>query len=230
MRPFVEPVSKRPVKYKFTPEQDALIFKVYREKACTKKHPWVKELACKFGLPEWKVSRRARLIGAYEPRIKEPPWSGRELHIMQLNAMYSPEVIQRKLKAQGFKRSITAVDIKRGRMRFREQYDPCSAQAIAHCFGIDIHSVLTWITKGWLRASKKGTKRHGKQGGDEWIIKDKDILAFIVNNVGIIDIRKVDKFWFVSVLTGDSGLEMQESAGVGEEYTDEPRTSLRRLL
>lgn len=224
-----QPRSFKPLKYQFTPEQDALIFQTYREKQFTRKRQWVKELSRRFGLPAWKISRRARLIGAYEPKVKEPAWSERELHVLQLNALYCCEVIQRKLRAQGFKRSIAAIDVKRARMRFREQHDPCSAQAVSKCFGIDVHSVLSWIEKGWLEAHKKGTKRHGQQGGDEWIIKDKDIRDFIINNIGIIDIRKVDKWWFVGILAGNVGLDAQHSAGEGEEYADESKAALRMV-
>jgi len=62
--------------------------------------------------------------------------------------------------------------------------------------------VLRWIEKGLLKASKKGTKREN----DEWHIEDRHIRQFIVENVGIIDIRKVDKVWFVELLTGEAGV------------------------
>jgi hypothetical protein len=216
MREFTEPRSFKPVKYTFTPEQDKIIFHVYREMQYTQKRAWVKELAKRFGVPSWKISRRARLIGAYEPRVKESPWSSGELHILELNALYSCEVIQRKLKAQGFIRSIAGIDVKRGRLRLREKHNPCSAQAVASCFGIDVHTVLRWIEKGWLKACRKGTRRSGLQGGDEWIIKEKDIRDFIVKNIGLIDLRKVDKFWFVDILA-PSAYHPENSTGSGWE-------------
>ncbi len=222
-----QPRSLKPVKFTFTPEQDALIFQTCREKQFTKRRAWVRELSRRFNIPAWKICRRARLIGAYEPKVKEPPWTERELHIMQLNALFSCEVIQRKLKAVGFKRSIAAIDVKRARMRFREQHDPCSAQAVAKCFGVDVHTILRWIEKGWLRAHKKGTRRHGRRGGDEWIIKDREIRAFIIENIGVIDLRKIDKWWLVGILCPKEGLNMQDSAGRGEENADETIEKLR---
>jgi hypothetical protein len=199
--------------------------RVYREKQHTKKRQWIKELSRRFSIPAWKISRRARLIKAYEPRVKELPWSARELHILELNAMYVPEVIQRKLRARGFRRSVAGIDIKRDRMRFKEQQEPCSARAVSRCFGIDTHTVLSWIAKGWLKAAHKGTKRHGHQGGDEWIIKDKDIRNFIIDNIGVVDLRKVDKWWFVSVLCPEAGISVQAAAGQGDEYDEEPKVA-----
>jgi hypothetical protein len=150
----------------------------------------------------WAVSRRALQLGVRASHIKEPVWSDAELHILELNAMLSPEVIQRKLRAQGYTRSVAAVNLKRKRLHLRQQQVPCSAHAVAECFGIDRHAVLRWIEKGLLKASKKGTKREN----DEWHIEDRHIRQFIVENVGIIDIRKVDKVWFVELLTGEAGV------------------------
>ena len=45
--------------------------------------------------------------------------------------------------------------------------------------------------------------RTPQQGGNAWLIKDKDVRDFIVNNVNLIDLRKVDKYWFVGLLTGE---------------------------
>jgi hypothetical protein len=33
-----------------------------------------------------------------------------------------------------------------------------------------------------------------------WFIREKNIREFIVNNPGMIDLRKVDKFWFIDLL------------------------------
>lgn len=189
-------------KWRFTPTQDAEIFRIYREVQPVGRNSAVKDLARRWDLPRWKVSRRARDIGAYEPRIKEAPWSESELHILELNALLSCEVIQRKLKARGYKRSITGINLKRKRMNFRAQQIPCSSRAVAECFGIDSHAVSRWIEKGLLKATKKGTGRTPQQGGDEWHIKDKDVRQFVIENTGLIDIRKIDKFWLVDLLTG----------------------------
>ena len=210
-------------KWIFEPWMDVLIMKAYRELQPVGRNHAVRDLAKRLRIPRWKVSRRARDIGAYEPRIKEKPWCGSELHILELNAMKGLEAIQRRLAASGFKRSVTGIHIKRQRLHLRQQYDPTSASWVARCFGVDIHAVLKWIERGWLNASRKGTRRTVQQGGDEWVILEKDIKRFIIDCIGSIDIRKVDKFWFVEILADRrGGLSIQDSCGKrdGSEFEE----------
>ncbi len=196
----------KPPKYIFPPYIDEMIRKLYREQYNPREGK-VRDLAEKLNMPRWRISRRALEIGALEPRIKEPPWSERELHILELNALYTPAVIQRKLKAYGFKRSVYGIALKRKRMHYLQQQIKNSALAVAECFGVDNHTVTNqWIKKGLLKAKRRGTQRTESQGGDEWFIKDKDIRKFIIENIGIIDLRKVDKFWFVDILAGTNHL------------------------
>ncbi len=192
----------RPPKYHFTPFIDELIRKTYRERYNPQEGK-IRELANRINMPRWRITRRAREIGAIEPRIKEPPWSERELHILEKNALFVPEVIQRKLKMAGFKRTITAIALKRKRLHLLRQQIKGTARAVAECFGVNPSTVVDiWIRKGYLKASRRGTDRTPQQGGDEWLIKEKDIRKFIIENIWIIDIRKVDKFWFVDILAG----------------------------
>jgi hypothetical protein len=39
-------------------------------------------------------------------------------------------------------------------------------------------------------------------GGDEYWIHRHDVRAFVVANVAAVDLRKVEKFWFVEMLAG----------------------------
>lgn len=187
-------------KYHFTLEMDERIRDSYRTD--TRKGS-VDALAEKMMLPRWRVSKRAREIGAYEPRIKEKPWSATELHILEHRAHLTPERIQIALKKAGFRRSLTGIVLKRKRMRFPANLKGMSARQCAECFGLGCaKSVVRWIEKGLLKAERRGTARVEEQGGDMWFIRDKHLRKFVIENVGLIDIRKVDKFWFVDLLTG----------------------------
>ncbi|HPP07165.1 MAG TPA: hypothetical protein PLW88_07310, partial [Syntrophorhabdaceae bacterium] len=97
---------------KFTPEIDNLIREVYRTSTGNGE---VKRLSERLNMPRWVIRRRAILLGVIEARIKEKPWSEQELHILEKNALYTPEIIQRKLKKAGFIRSIVAIQVKRKR-------------------------------------------------------------------------------------------------------------------
>jgi hypothetical protein len=194
-------------KYHFTPEMDKRIREAYRTE------PWkgaINALAVKMMLPRWRVSRRAREIEAYEPKIKEKPWNEEELHILEQKAHLTPPRIQIALKKAGYTRSVTGIILKRKRMRFTANLKGMSARQCAECFGLECpKSVVRWIDKGLLRAKRRGTARVEEQGGDMWFIKEKDLRNFIVENIGLIDIRKVDKFWFVDILA-NAGRDARE--------------------
>ncbi|KKK66329.1 hypothetical protein LCGC14_2965200 [marine sediment metagenome] len=56
--------------------------------------------------------------------------------------------------------------------------------------------------KGWLKVDRRGTERTPVQGGDMWWIRYAEVRRFVVDNAVAVDIRKVDKFWFIDLLAG----------------------------
>jgi transcriptional regulator with XRE-family HTH domain len=186
-------------KYFFTPEIDERIRRVYRHKTGNSE---VTELAQRLGMPSYTISRRAREINAYEPKIKESRWSSKEIEILTKNAHKSLQIIRKHLKKRGFTRSFTGIHLKRRRLRLLKNLSGYTARQLAECFGCDVKTITRWINLGYLKAKKRGTLRTEKQGGDMWWIKEKNIQNFIKENIGLIDIRKVDKFWFVDILCG----------------------------
>jgi len=170
-------------------------------KAVAHKGP-VRDLALKFGLPRWRVSRRARDLGLLPVQRKEPDWSVRELKILHSSAHLTLDRIQIHLKKAGYRRTCPGIYLKRRRMRFLQNLNGHSATSVAMCFGVDIKCVTRWIQKGWLQAKRRGTNRTAIQGGDHWWIKNKWIRDFIISSVEVIDIRKVDKYWLIDLLAG----------------------------
>lgn len=192
-------------KYFFTSEMDEQIRRLYRNDVGIKSVAYqgpVRDLALKFGMPRWRISRRAVELGILPVQKKEPNWSEKEIKILERAAQYVLPVIQRKLKAAGFSRSQMGILLKRKRMGFLKNLNGQSCRSVATCFGIDDHTITRWIEKGLLKAEKRGTNRTARQGGDNWYIKDKWIQKFITDNVAIIDLRKVDKYWFVDLIKG----------------------------
>ena len=192
-----------------TAEMDEEIRRVYREEvgmgSCSLgEHPQ-RELAQRFGWPRWKVGRRAQSLGLIATQAKQPDWSERELEILEQHAYKVPEMIQKHLKLNGFERSVTGIVLKRKRMRFLSNLEGQSATDLALCFGVDIKTVQRWILKGYLKAKKRGTHRTESQGGDMWWIREKDIVNFIKEYLDVIDLRKVEKWWFVGLLTARKG-------------------------
>jgi predicted site-specific integrase-resolvase len=74
--------------------------------------------------------------------------------------------------------------------------DGYNATQVAEGLGVDLHIVTQWIGRGFLKAEKRGSNRVN----DIWYLEDKAVKTFIINHIGIIDIRRVEKIWFVDVL------------------------------
>jgi len=193
-------------KHILPPGADDLIRKAYQEKvgmeSCTKKNHPVRDLAKKLGVPRWKISRRACTLGLITKKKKEPNWTKPELKLLESQARFGPETIQRKLKKLGYSRSVTAIMVKRTRMRFMQNLNGQSACSLAVCFGVDCKTITRWIRNGYLKAEKRGTDRTELQGGDTYYIKDAWVRKFIINSVDEIDFRKLDKYWLVDLLAG----------------------------
>ena len=69
------------------------------------------------------------------------------------------------------------------------------------CLGVDDHFITRAIETKKLRAQRRGTHRTNRQGGDIYFIRDAWVRNYILNYINEIDIRKVDKYWFVDILT-----------------------------
>ncbi|MBS1807596.1 MAG: hypothetical protein JST84_05330 [Acidobacteria bacterium] len=194
--------SRKLPKYIPTPFIDGMLRKLYdlrRTKGC-RKVSGLKTLSAKVGWPKYALIQRARTLGlAY---VKEKPWSENELTILHANAHFTPAVIARKLRNAGFPRSVTAVHLKRKRLKLRAGTDWYSATQMAELFGCDNHCVTTWIKRTYLNAKRRGTKRTTKQGGDEWLIHLDAIREFVYAHPTEFDMRKVtDQLWFLDVIT-----------------------------
>lgn len=188
-------------KYNFTPEIDDQIRTLYQDKVGMKSvayKGYVRDLADKLGMPRWRVSKRAAELGILPIQKKEPVWSDEEIKILDRNSHKVPQRIQIHLKKAGYQRSQQGILLKRKRMRFLQNLNGYSARSVALCFGIDEHAVIRWIEQGWLKAKRRGTER---TVNDHYFIKEQWIKKFVKESVSVIDFRKVDKYWVVSLLT-----------------------------
>lgn len=192
--------TKRPCKWQpITPELHEKIKRLYMTRQ--RRSGQIREFADKHGLPRWKISKYATEHGFIEKQKKEPNWTDAETRILERHCHHSPHVVQRHLKRAGFSRSVTGIVLKRKRMRLLQNLDGQSARSLARCLGTEEHFVTRAITCGQLRAERRELNRTEKQGGNPFLIKDSDVYDFIVNNLHLIDLRQVDKYWFVDLLT-----------------------------
>ena len=191
------------IMYRFTPEMDARITEEYRNKVGFTRTRVVRDLAESWGFPRYAIGKRALKLGLV-PVVRGLPraWSEIEKETVVKWAFLSIGSIRKKLKAAGFVRSENAIKIFITRQIGFKPKESYSATSLAGLLGIDNHAVLAWINKGWLKAVRRGTERTALQGGDSWTVRPEDVREFVINHLALIDIRKVDKFWLVELLTG----------------------------
>jgi hypothetical protein len=88
------------------------------------------------------------------------------------------------------------------RLRIKQNLDGYSACSLASAFGVDVHKVCRWIQRGLLQAKPRGTARTDKQGGDTWWIPMAAVRHFVMRAPEEIDLARVEKFWFLDLVTG----------------------------
>ncbi|WP_454887934.1 hypothetical protein [Sphingomonas oryzagri] len=181
-----------------TDQIDVVIRRVY-QRSPTKGE--VTRLATTVGRPSWWVTRRAAKLGLVTPRFKEPAWTDEERDIVRENFHRAPRTILRMLQRAGYKRTETAITVMGKRLgATREDLHHLTATGLATLMGVDSKTVCGWVSRGLLRARRRGTARTDAQGGDQHWIHLRDVRAFIIDNAAIVDIRKVDKFWFIDLV------------------------------
>lgn len=186
--------------YTFTPAIDAEIRRVYQTVVA---RGALNALCARLMMPRHSVSRRAQLLGLLVPRFREPPWSEKEIELLHMHTVKTAVVIQRLLKRAGFTRTATAITVKRKRLHLpADEPGTYSANGLAKLMGVDGKTVTRWIHREGLRASRRGTKREAVQGGDEHRIVEKDLRTWIRKHPQVVDLRKVDRFWFLELVFG----------------------------
>ncbi len=159
----------------------------------------IKTVSWQLGWTSSAVCKRGAELGL--ARAKERVWSEREERVLARFGHLAPTGIQRKLAEAGFSRSVAAIQIKLTRNRIKSNLDGYSACQLADALGVEAKKVLRWIQQGVLKAERRGTDRLPQQGGDIWWISDASLRRFILRFPGEIDLARVEKIWFLSLLT-----------------------------
>lgn len=161
----------------------------------------INAFADRIGYPRSWISKRARELGLLTPRFREPPWSEPEIELLHRTAHVTTASARIKFVAAGFKRSETAIQVKRKRLGTTANDNGYyNANQIAELLGCDRKTITRWIEQQSLRA---------KMQGEFWLIHENDLRAFIVRQPFSIALRKIPGAhtpWFVDLLAGHSAL------------------------
>jgi hypothetical protein len=182
-------------KYIFTPDMDKEVLYTYAIN--TDSSPRVINLAKKFNMPRWAIYQRALKIEAIQACRQKRPWKDEEVNILEKYARCEPQTIRKKLAKAGCERSIASIVLKRKRMRFLSNLKGMSACLCAEFLGVDLHWVLNHIDTGSLKAQ---VIRRDREGKANYFIREKDLRKFIIFNPGLIDLRKVEKYYFIELV------------------------------
>ena len=71
---------------------------------------------------------------------------------------------------------------------------PFSAQTAAKVIGWDNKTVSEYCLRGLIKSDRRKTKPLPQQGGDPHSIERADLRQFVIENLELIDLRRVDKF------------------------------------
>jgi hypothetical protein len=161
----------------------------------------VTAIASELGVLRGFVSDRARAMGLSLPHKKEPRWTAEEDALLRQAPVNNPKRASQFFAAHGFKRSPTAIMVRCKRQDIsRRRHDAFSARTAAAVLGVDSKTIAALIADGTLAGAPRGTSRLPQQGGDTWTIEPAELRRYILDNLERIDIRKVEKHSFVSLI------------------------------
>jgi len=163
----------------------------------------MKAFAKTLSRPAWWVKKRAAAMGLAVPSDKSPRWTPDEVALLEQHARKAIPVIRRIFKAHGFKRTEAAIGLQLKRGDYdRESTNHWTAHALAVLMGVDGHTITRWIDKEGLPAKRRGTNRVPEQGGDMYVIARPQLRQWIATHQRLVDLRKVDRFWFLDLAFG----------------------------
>lgn len=149
--------------------------------------------------PVHVVQKHARVLGVSKPI---PEWNALENSILEewagrRKAKWIAEEINRQIK--GAHRSESQVEnrLRRMGLAVAVEHEGYSAAQLAACFGVAGHTVEGWIRKGLLNAKRSDTLNGMRY---PWVIRERDVIAFVFEHPREFTLRKVDQTWFLDLM------------------------------
>lgn len=148
------------------------------------------------------VSQRALELGLIRRRDSKP-WTDEERAFVEAHPLLPLRYLSRKMKAKGWHRTPRAIS----HLRSSGKIDVLpsgefTAEGLAQAMGVSIATVTGWIKKGLLRAKPRGLNRQAQQGGDGYVIHEREVAAFIIHHAAHVTLAKLEpnKDWFIDLL------------------------------
>lgn len=204
----VQVTSKRVSARVITPEVHKKLEYIYSFRKGQKDRPAdvpkVRDYAAELGVGHHILCSYAAKQGWVQ--TKEPNWSRPELRVLEKYAHLSPERIQIYMKSAGFHRTVTSILLMRKRRNAHKSAPYYSQTSVCKLLGVDNHKFeRDWLLKfaDELPFEMKGTSRRKdtRQHGDVKLFHIDTLREFFCNHPEEIDLGKVDKVWFLWLVT-----------------------------
>lgn len=151
------------------------------------------------GWPQHAVVRRAVELGLTHPR-SDIPWTEAEEKLLEKYAYQSLPSIQIHLRRDlGKHRTQSSIATKRGRMALLGNLHGMDLTALADALGVGGATVRRWLEGGAIRAILRFPELQAV-GRHVWFFPNEEIRRFILEHVEMIDLTRVEKFWFVDLV------------------------------
>ena len=186
---------KHRIKYRWTPEVEAAIRRVY-EQAHDKNSlsEGLSKLSVTTGIPKHNLRIRAQVLGVTVDTRR--PWTEKELkYLRDYAGELDAHVIAKRLC-----RSWESVKAKINRlsMSYRVEREGYTYQDLKQVFGVSFETIKTWERKSLLRA-----------WGDRFT--EASVVDFAKKNPQLYSLKRVDEWWFKQTVIGAQALEQREA-------------------
>lgn len=147
--------------------------------------------------PRWWIVARAKELELRPMRGRFI--NSREDACIRANAHLPLGEIQAKLLRQGFRRSTGTIHVYMKRRMILSDLDrPLSVTALSELFGVSDRTLTKHIAAGRLIARRSGEGGSGQP--TQYLMEPIEIARFVIKYPQMIDLRKVDPIWFITML------------------------------
>lgn len=187
-----------------TPEIERALRAYYRDPARTR--GGLNAMAKRYNRSRQWLGVQARALGIATGPIRGPNWSAAEDALLESLTHLTQPVIQRRLAAAGYRRTVSGIACRLLHLGLRAGDDPdvLTAHALARLLGCDDHRVLGWIRRGALRARQTAPSAD-PDARPAWQIRRSDVRAFLIAHPGDWDHRTADHLFLIETLAGRVG-------------------------
>ena len=149
------------------------------------------------------VSRRAVDLGLVKSRDHRA-WTPEEIEYVSARPMVSLSNLSKRMALKGWHRTPSAIANIRS-TGLVETTDPSqfSAAGLAAAMGVTTQTVINWITRDLLKATRRGWDITSTHRGDGYLIHERDVASFVLRFPAHVSLAKLEpnKFWFLDLMS-----------------------------